>query len=1163
MQAAPQKVVNRAAPTVQRRSRPAASVVPARAAVPPGAVQLAGTLKVSSPADSAEREAEQTAQRVMRTPDARPLVVDMRHGAALPARSPYVARFAGHIVQRDRLIARKATGAPAASANVAAEIQASQGGGTALPDSVRSFMEPRFGARFDKVRIHAGERAARLSRQLSARAFTVGNQIFFGRDQFQPESQEGRELIAHELTHTIQQGAVSQTRDRAQTPTPRDGLRPSAPKFGLAVQRSWDRAGALAVAADYASVPILSRGETHVQRLGIGDALDYFADKANLIPGYRMFTIVLGVNPINMSRVERGAANVLRAIVEFIPGGGLIVQALDRHGIFDRVGNWIEAQLRTLGLSGASIRQAVDRFLDSLSWRDIFDLSGVWARARRIITEPIDRIIAFASGLAGQVIRFIKDAILRPLAQLAQGTRGYDLLRAVLGNDPITGDPAPRNAETLIGGFMKLIGEEEVWNNLKRANAIPRAWAWFQGALSGLVGFVRQIPAQFLAALRQLELADILLVPRAFARIASVFGGFVGRFLSWAGQQVLSLLQIIFAVVAPGVMPYVRRAAGAFRTIIQNPIAFVRNLVRAGTLGFRQFAGNFLAHLRAALIGWLTGTMSGANIYIPQAFTVPEIVKFVLSVLGLTWQNLRAKLVRAVGETAVRAMETGFDIVVTLVAQGPASAWEKIQESLSNLREMVMEQIMTFVRDRVVQAAITRLVTSLNPAGAFIQAIIATYNTIMFFVERLRQIAQVAMSFIDSIAAIASGVVAAAANRVERTMAGLLTLVVSFLARIAGLGKVSDAVASIVNRIRAPIDRALDRIVDWIVAMARRLGRFVAQAGLPQDPRERLRLGLDAAVTAVDGLQGAVVTESFITPVLTVIRVRYGFQTLRAIDDDGDWWIEAVINPVQKKKSAKKSTRRRPSPLANQQADLERLVAQRPPMSYPLDALSRPAVPTGFVRAVKSGDARDSMTSKFMPGYQPGDQKGHLIGDRFHGPGEPKNLVPMAPTLNLSTYKQYENLIASDYLALEAAKRPVLLKMTATPAYPVDDSLNNASYRPSTVTLVGEIHTLKAGITPATLERKTHNSGALPNPSPVVTALQVNGDTQELKAAIWVLTRPRIANPDHVHRLINAVVAARREGRFTDVDGFRLRLAITMGSFAFLISAVEDSEIQF
>ncbi len=58
-----------------------------------------------------------------------------------------------------------------------------------------------------------------------------------------------------------------------------------------------------------------------------------------------------------------------------------------------------------------------------------------------------------------------------PLAKLAEGTRGYDLLKAVLGKDPITGEPVPRTAETLIGGFMKLIGQEEVWENMKKANA--------------------------------------------------------------------------------------------------------------------------------------------------------------------------------------------------------------------------------------------------------------------------------------------------------------------------------------------------------------------------------------------------------------------------------------------------------------------------------------------------------------------------------------------------------------------------------------------------------------------------------------------------------------------------------------------------------------------
>jgi hypothetical protein len=75
---------------------------------------------------------------------------------------------------------------------------------------VRSFMEPRFGADFSGVRVHADSRAAELSRSVSARAFTYGRHIYFDEGEYRPETQEGRRVLAHELTHVIQQGAGEQ-----------------------------------------------------------------------------------------------------------------------------------------------------------------------------------------------------------------------------------------------------------------------------------------------------------------------------------------------------------------------------------------------------------------------------------------------------------------------------------------------------------------------------------------------------------------------------------------------------------------------------------------------------------------------------------------------------------------------------------------------------------------------------------------------------------------------------------------------------------------------------------------------------------------------------------------------------------------------------------------
>jgi hypothetical protein len=755
------KTVNRAA-----AYRPASAVVPVHRSVP-AQVQLQSSLKVSKPDDPAEKEADQTAKRVMRLDRVEP---------------PHLARFQGAI----SLLSRKTEGQPNVAPNVEAEIQNSVSSGTPLPLTVRQFMEPRFGANFDAVRVHTGEKAAKLNKSLSAQAFTIGNNIFFGKDQFQPETHEGKALIAHELTHTIQQGS--------------------------AVQRS----------------EVSENSPVQVQRLGMSDALDYFADKANIIPGFRMLTVILGVNPINMQSVDRSAANILRAMVEFMPGGGLITQALDGYGIFDKAGAWIEQQVRSLGMTGSAIKQAVTDFLDTLSWKDILDLGGVWERAKRIFTGPVDRLIEFAKQTALGILGFIRDAILRPLAGLVAGTRGYDLLKAVLGQDPITGDPVPQNAETLIGGFMKLIGQEEIWENLKKSNAVARAWAWFQGALAAVKAFVQQIPALFITALKSLDIFDLVLPPRAFIKIATVFGSFVLSFMTWAGNAIWNLLEIIFDVVSPGAFGYVKKTGAALKSILKNPLPFVGNLVKAAKQGFLSFGDNFLTHLKAGLFDWLTGSLPG--VYIPRSFDLKEIAKFALSVLGLTWENIRGKLVKVIGETAVKVLETTFDIVVTLVKDGPAAAWEQIKTQLSNLKDMVIDGIIDFVIDLVVKKAIPKLIAMFIPGAGFISAILSIYDTIMVFVNKISKIIQVVTGFINSITAIAAGQIGAAAAKVESTLAGLLALAINFLAGFIGLGKVADKIMGVINKVRAPIDKAIDWLINWIVTMAKKLGKMAAGA---------------------------------------------------------------------------------------------------------------------------------------------------------------------------------------------------------------------------------------------------------------------------------------------------------------------------------------------
>jgi hypothetical protein len=431
---------------------------------------------------------------------------------------------------------------------------------------------------------------------------------------------------------------------------------------------------------------------------------------------------------------------------------------------------------------------------------------------------------------------------------------------------------------------------------MKKANAIARAWAWFQGAMNDLMGFVQQIPMLAINAFKALELVDIILVPRAFMKVAAVFGDFIGKFISWAGNAVWNLLEIIFAVVAPGALTYIKRTGAALKSILKSPLPFVGNLVKAAKLGFQNFADRFGEHLKAGLIGWLTGSLP--SVYIPKAFTLGEIVKFVFSVLGLTWQNVRQKLVKVVGETAVKAMETGFDIVVTLVTQGPAAAWEKIKEQLANLKDMVIGGITDFVIDTVVKKAIPKLVSMFIPGAGFISAIISIYDTIMVFVNKISQIIQVVTGFIDSIVAIAGGVLDAAAKRVESTLANLLSLAISFLAGFIGLGKVADKIMGVINKVRQPIDKALDALINWIVTMAKKLfAKATGRDGSPEEKQRRLDQAITAAKAAVTRFSGKKVGPLVLKPILAGIRLRYGLITLEPVARGKRWAISGAINP--------------------------------------------------------------------------------------------------------------------------------------------------------------------------------------------------------------------------------------------------------------------------
>ena len=823
----------------------------------------------------------------------RPVPVSKPEAAAQRAPAPVLPAFARAAVQA-RLPAPSAAH-PAAAPKprlvpLAPAKTPSSGAGQPLPPHIQEAIQNSLLVDLSSVRLHASTAAERKAQSFSARAFTFGNDIYLGHGEHPTDLT----LISHEAAHVIQQQ-------------------------GMPAVHAWssDRGDRFEREADRAAAAV-GRGERfavnervdspRVQRFGISDALNFIANAANNIPGFRMFTLVLGVNPVNMQPVDRTPANVLRAVVEFIPGGAQITQALDKYGVFDKVGSWIQGKLSALGMVGSSIKKALMDFLDSLSWTDIFRVDDVWERAKRIFTEPIDRIKNFVVGLVEDIWKFVRDAILMPLAKLAEGTAGWPLLTAVLGKNPITGEVVPRTPETLIGGFLTLIHEDELWANIQKANALARAWAWFQGALAGLIAFVSQIPTLFMQTLKSLEWSDVLNLPQGFRKVASVFGNFLVRFISWAGSTVWDLLTIIFEAVAPAVMPYLRKVGAAFRKILKDPIGFVKNLVAAAKLGFENFGSNFMEHLKVGLIDWLTGSLPG--VYIPKAMTLPEFGKFAISVLGISWAQIRAKIVKALGpngEMIMKGLETAFDIVVALVTGGPAAAWDLIKEKLANLKDTIIDGIVGFVTDTIIKKAIPKLISMFIPGAGFISAIVSIYDTVMVFVQKLAKIAAAVKAFVDSIVAIANGQIEGAANKVESTLEGLLSLMISFLAGFLGLGNIASKVLEVIKKVQETVDKALDVAIKWIIEKAKSL--FGSLFGKKDKPDERTpeqkQADLDKAIQDAETLSKKPgITEGEVKAGLPSIKQKYKMVSLTLVvdkvEETGDETIhfEGEINPT-------------------------------------------------------------------------------------------------------------------------------------------------------------------------------------------------------------------------------------------------------------------------
>ena len=445
-------------------------------------------------------------------------------------------------------------------------------------------------------------------------------------------------------------------------------------------------------------------------------------------------------------------------------------------------------------------------------------------------------------------------------------------------------------------------------------------------------------------------------------------------------KTILELKNMLLNVLA--------RAVAAIGTIISDPIGFLGNLVSAIMQGLKNFMANIGQHLKTGLMEWLFGALGEAGIQMPDSFDLKGILSLVLQVLGLTYANIRARAVKIVGEPIVQKLEQTAEIFKILITEGPAGLWNMIKEQIGNLKDMVMDGIQSFIQEKVIIAGITWIISLLNPAAAFIKACKAIYDIVMFFIQRGSQIMALVNAVLDSVAAIAQGALGAAATAVENALAKAIPVAIAFLASLLGLGGISGKIRSIIEKVRAPVNRAIDWVINKAVQLVKAAGKLLRgekdkeqnQDKMSKDlgPDERTEQQKQDAVNAAIHKSQQLMEQSGesakeVEAGLPAIQSEYRLESLQLMQtDQGTYYVEAVLNPrgqTEEERLLSDEERARLDEVARSAA---RIIKSNPRARATWDA-----APAQYIRDRVVGEATERVGEITLERYA--QQQGYLI----------------------------------------------------------------------------------------------------------------------------------------------------------------------------------------
>lgn len=409
--------------------------------------------------------------------------------------------------------------APEGKADFEDKLSANKGSGQPLGDAARSEMESGFeGADFGKVRVHTDGDAVKMNNRLQAKAFTHGSDIYFGQGQYDPGSTEGKRLLAHELTHTIQQGAVGEAAGPKASVQPKLGGTPNV------------QAGIREIINE------------------LVDALDWIGvsvdDLIDDIPGYTLFCYIVEYDIIRGRSVDQDARGLIQGLMGLVPLGNLLFEKLDEYEIIDQAIAWVEGQLSTLDLSVSRIENAI-----SNAW-DRMDLWEGLAYNVNILNQEFGSIYrdveTFAENSVDKLLELVKEALLKPLVSyLWSNSATYQLATKVLGEKFPLDDPVQAETVEILEEFLILIGKTTEVEQMQEKGTLQETADWIDTQLATFFSLLDRFGAIVDRVWDAISLESLEDVTAVFTEVFDDFLELLADFTAFAWEVAKKVLEII------------------------------------------------------------------------------------------------------------------------------------------------------------------------------------------------------------------------------------------------------------------------------------------------------------------------------------------------------------------------------------------------------------------------------------------------------------------------------------------------------------------------------------------------------------------------------------------------------------------------------------------